>query len=105
MWLDQLGLTQTIRERITAWNNKTFMYEINGYQLDSFEEFKHDESWSVPIQVVVKKNVTTSQALEAQLEMEMAVKELDDQLKALDEKPEECKLDDPLVQDKTQEKA
>lgn len=37
--------------------------------------------------------------------MEMAVKELDDQLKALDEKQEDCKLDDPPVQDQTQEKA
>lgn len=62
MWVDHLGLANTMQERIKIWNDQTYAIEVSGVPMTSFEEFKHDRD--NVLQVVMKKNMTESQAME-----------------------------------------
>ena len=64
MWLDELGLTMTMPQRVQAWKDKSYQVLVNGKVLESetFKEWVSDES---EVTVVIKKNMTPTQELEA----------------------------------------
>lgn len=86
MWVDQLCLANTMQERIKIWNDQTYGVEVGGEGMTTFEEFKHDRD--TVLQVVMKKNMTESQAMEVQLRKEMAAAET---VQSKNENPEETK--------------
>ena len=70
MWLDQLGLTTRMTERLNMIKEMTF--EINGVAAHDFTDSHFKDPYAT---VVVKKNMTVSQAIDTQLKREIGIVE------------------------------
>ena len=73
MWMDQLGLVNSMGERLRALKNETYRVEIDGVEATDYCDSHFAEA---TVNITISKNILQSQVIEEELKREMAAAEV-----------------------------